>query len=170
MIPSYSALNCNTAWARLILYIEVSLLPSLNMPPAIKIVPIPVSWGQPWFERAGWKIVRRPGFEAAMTLQLKPNSNFLRSFQQSNAYSNFPKNWRLRELSLWGRGSRDFRWGKEVTRWFQVMMRRTLFDGYLFKYCSVKYQTFYQVSEKTSQQTHSHQKLPEKLSRCLQEP
>ena len=37
-------------------------------------------------------------------------------------------------------------------------MRRALFDGYLFKYCSVKYQTFHQVSEKTSQQTHSHQK------------
>ena len=37
-------------------------------------------------------------------------------------------------------------------------MRRTLFDGYLFKYCSVKYQTFHQVSEKTSQQTYSHQK------------
>ena len=37
-------------------------------------------------------------------------------------------------------------------------MRWTLFDGYLFKYCSVKYQTFHQVSEKTSQQTYSHQK------------
>ena len=37
-------------------------------------------------------------------------------------------------------------------------MRRTLFDGYLFKYCSVKYQTFHQVFEKTSQQTYSHQK------------
>ena len=35
-------------------------------------------------------------------------------------------------------------------------MRRTLFDGYLFKYCSAKYQTFHQVSEKTSQQTYSH--------------
>ena len=35
--------------------------------------------------------------------------------------------------------------------------RRTLFVGYLFKYCSVKYQTFDQVSEKTSQQTYSHQ-------------
>ena len=28
-------------------------------------------------------------------------------------------------------------------------MRRTLFDDYLFKYRSVKYQTFHQVSEKT---------------------
>ena len=37
-------------------------------------------------------------------------------------------------------------------------MRWTLFDGYLFKYCSVKYQTFHQVSEKTSQQTYFHQK------------
>ena len=37
-------------------------------------------------------------------------------------------------------------------------MRRTLFDDYLFKHCSVKYQTFHQVSEKTSHQTHSHQK------------
>ena len=26
------------------------------------------------------------------------------------------------------------------------------------KYCSVKYQTFHQVSDKTSQQTYSHQK------------
>ena len=34
----------------------------------------------------------------------------------------------------------------------------TLFDGYLFKYCSVKHQTFHQVSEKTFQQTYSHQK------------
>ena len=33
-------------------------------------------------------------------------------------------------------------------------MRRTLFDGYLFKYCSIKYQIFYQASEKTSQQTY----------------
>ena len=31
-------------------------------------------------------------------------------------------------------------------------IRRTLFDGYLFKYCFVKYQTFHQVSEKTSQE------------------
>ena len=37
-------------------------------------------------------------------------------------------------------------------------MRWTLFDGYLFNYCSVKYQTFHQVSEKTSQQTYLHQK------------
>ena len=37
-------------------------------------------------------------------------------------------------------------------------MRRTLFLGYLFKYCSVKHQTFQQVSEKTFQQTYSHQK------------
>ena len=37
-------------------------------------------------------------------------------------------------------------------------IRQTLFDGYLFKYCSVKYQTFHQVSEKTSQQTYSHQR------------
>ena len=37
-------------------------------------------------------------------------------------------------------------------------MRRTLFDGYLFKYCSVKYQNFHQVSEKTTQHTYSHQK------------
>ena len=37
-------------------------------------------------------------------------------------------------------------------------MRWTLFDGYLYKYCSIKYQTFHQVSEKTSQQTYSHQK------------
>ena len=37
-------------------------------------------------------------------------------------------------------------------------IRWTLFDGYLFKYCSVKYQTFHQVSEKTSWQTYSHQK------------
>ena len=44
-------------------------------------------------------------------------------------------------------------------------MRWTLFDGYLFKYCSVKYQTFHQVSEKTS-----HQKTPETLSICLQQP
>ena len=36
-------------------------------------------------------------------------------------------------------------------------LRRTLFDGYLFKYCSVKYQTFHQVSEKTLQQTYSDQ-------------
>ena len=36
-------------------------------------------------------------------------------------------------------------------------MRRTLFGGYLFGYCSVKYQTFHQVSEQTSQQTYSHQ-------------
>ena len=34
-------------------------------------------------------------------------------------------------------------------------MRWTLSGGYLFKYCSVKYQTFHQVSEKTSQQTKS---------------
>ena len=45
-----------------------------------------------------------------------------------------------------------------------------MFDGYLFKYCSVKYQTFHQVSEKTSQQTYPHQKPTEKLSRCFQEP
>ena len=37
-------------------------------------------------------------------------------------------------------------------------MRRALFGGYLFKYCSVRYQTCHQVSEKTSQQTYSHQK------------
>ena len=37
-------------------------------------------------------------------------------------------------------------------------MRQTLFDSYLFKYCSAKYQPFHQVSEKTSQQTYSHQK------------
>ena len=51
-------------------------------------------------------------------------------------------------------------------------MRWTLFGGYLFKYCSVKYQTFHQVSEKSSQQTYSHQKKKtlEKLSRGLQEP
>ena len=50
-------------------------------------------------------------------------------------------------------------------------MRRTLFDGYLFKYCSVKYQNFHQVSEKTTQHTYSHKKkTPEKLSRCPQEP
>ena len=35
-------------------------------------------------------------------------------------------------------------------------MRWTLYDGYLFKYCSVKYHTFHKVSEKTSQQTYSH--------------
>ena len=40
-------------------------------------------------------------------------------------------------------------------------IRWTLSDGYLFKYCSVKYQTFYQVSE-TSQQTYSHQKTTRK--------
>ena len=39
-----------------------------------------------------------------------------------------------------------------------AQMKRTLFGGYLFKYCSVKYQTFHQVPEKTSQQTYSHQK------------
>ena len=39
-----------------------------------------------------------------------------------------------------------------------MMMRRTLFDGYLFKYCFAKCQTFHKVSEKTSQQTYSHQK------------
>ena len=33
-----------------------------------------------------------------------------------------------------------------------------------------KYQTFHEVSEKTSQQTYSQQKPPEKLSRCLKEP
>ena len=49
-------------------------------------------------------------------------------------------------------------------------MRWTLFDGYLFKYCSVKYQTFHQVSVNTSQKTHSYKKPPEKLSRCLHEP
>ena len=37
-------------------------------------------------------------------------------------------------------------------------MRRTVFEGYLFKYCSVKYKAFHQVSEKTSKQTDSHQK------------
>ena len=37
-------------------------------------------------------------------------------------------------------------------------MRQTLFDGYFFEYCSIKYQTFHQVSENTSQQTYSHQK------------
>ena len=36
--------------------------------------------------------------------------------------------------------------------------RWTLFDVYLFKYCSVKYQTFHQVSEKTSHQTKNHLK------------
>ena len=51
-----------------------------------------------------------------------------------------------------------------------AQMRRTFFESYLFKYCSVKYQTFHQVPEKTFRQTYSHQKLPEKLSRCLQEP
>ena len=35
-------------------------------------------------------------------------------------------------------------------------MRRTSFGGYLFKYCSVKYQSFQEVSERTSQQTYSH--------------
>ena len=40
----------------------------------------------------------------------------------------------------------------------ESQMRRTLFGGYLFKYCSVKYQTFHYVSEKTSQQTYSYQK------------
>ena len=39
-----------------------------------------------------------------------------------------------------------------------AQMRLTLFDGYLYKYCSVKYKTFHQVSEKTSQQAYSHQK------------
>ena len=41
-------------------------------------------------------------------------------------------------------------------------IRWTLFDGYLFKYCSVKYQTTHQVIEKTSQQTYSHQKTTRK--------
>ena len=41
-------------------------------------------------------------------------------------------------------------------------MRRTLFDGCLFKFHSVTYQTFYQVFEKTSQQTYLHNKMPEK--------
>ena len=41
---------------------------------------------------------------------------------------------------------------------WESQMRWTLFDGYLFKYCSVKHQTFHQVSEKTSQQTYLHQK------------
>ena len=54
-----------------------------------------------------------------------------------------------------------------ITTWYQVIpshgnpwVRRTLFDGYLLKYCSVKYQTFHRVSEKTSQQTCLHQKAP----------
>ena len=38
-------------------------------------------------------------------------------------------------------------------------VRRTFFDGFLFKYCSVKYETFHQVSEKASQQTYSHQNI-----------
>ena len=37
-------------------------------------------------------------------------------------------------------------------------MRQTLFDSYLFKYCSVKCQSFHRVFEKTSQQTYLHQK------------
>ena len=37
-------------------------------------------------------------------------------------------------------------------------IRWTLLDGYLFKYCSIKYHTFHEVSEKTSQQTYSQQK------------
>ena len=37
-------------------------------------------------------------------------------------------------------------------------IRWTLFEGYLFKYCSIKYQTSHQVPEKTSQQVCSHQK------------
>ena len=41
-------------------------------------------------------------------------------------------------------------------------MRWTSSDCYLFKYCSVKYQTFHQKSEKTSQQTYSHQKTTRK--------
>ena len=52
----------------------------------------------------------------------------------------------------------------EVARSFQVIpnhespqIRWALFDGYLFKYCSVKYEVFHQVSDKTSQQTYSHQ-------------
>ena len=44
---------------------------------------------------------------------------------------------------------------------WESQMRWTLFDGYLFKYCSVKYHTFHEVSEKTSQQTYSPQKPPE---------
>ena len=39
--------------------------------------------------------------------------------------------------------------------------RRTMFGGYLFKYCCVKYQTFHKINTK---------KLPEKLFRCLREP
>ena len=38
------------------------------------------------------------------------------------------------------------------------LMRQTLSDGTIFKYCSIKYQTFHQVSEKTSQKTYLHQK------------
>ena len=35
------------------------------------------------------------------------------------------------------------------------------------KYCSLKYQTFHQVSQKTSQQTYSHQKAPESFPDAL---
>ena len=45
-----------------------------------------------------------------------------------------------------------------------LQMRGTLCDGYLFKYCFVKYQTFHQVFEKTSQQTYWHQKTTWKAS------
>ena len=59
----------------------------------------------------------------------------------------------------------DVRWDRTAHRSFQVIpshgnhrRRWTSFGGYLFKYCSVKYQTFHQVSKKTSQQTYQHQK------------
>ena len=47
-----------------------------------------------------------------------------------------------------------------------AQIRRTLLDGYLFKYGSVKYQTFHQISEKASKHICT-KKTPEKLSRCL---
>ena len=46
-------------------------------------------------------------------------------------------------------------------------MRRTLFGGCLFKYSSVKYQNFHQVSGKASQQTYSHQKTTWKAFEIL---
>ena len=44
----------------------------------------------------------------------------------------------------------DSRWLHVIARHGNLQMRWTLFNGYLFKFCSVKYQIFHQVFEQTS--------------------
>ena len=48
--------------------------------------------------------------------------------------------------------------------------RRTMFGGYLFKHCCVKYQLFTRYVRRHPSKKINTKKLPEKLFRCLREP